>query len=1082
FNENCNILDRLANYENIIGYNYKNHPLYGLILKDSSYQSKIKIKEYLEECKNNSINLFDELTNIKNTYNITLTTKEEIIKFIEFIKFISNNNFINNNLYNDELLDNLINSIPPLIELENEIKDITTTINKKYNDNIFNEDIKSIYDDFIIFGTSAIKRIFNSKFKYSNNKLTSYTLNHKKVKYNDALDDLRLLLKRQNSINKYNELSKIFKDLSIPQFVYLNTDWDNLKLLLNELKEKINILLISKDSFKNINLKSHNNDIINNFLELFNKYLSSESNINSYIDNEIISIDEIYIHNKKDIYEKFIDGLPYFDVWVEFSRLLKELNDNDLISFVELVIKLNYKLDHIGDYYRLCFYRQWIDEIFLNNPKLNDYSRFKHDNDINKFKSDDLLELKISKAKINEKLSKMRPDAMLQMTGSPANIIVREHEKKRKQKSIRTLINEIPEFIQKLKPCFLMSPLSVSTFLTDDFNFDVTIFDEASQVFPEDAIVAIYRSKQLIVVGDSKQMPPTSFFMANDNNDDEYIDESSDVDSYESILDLCSSSFPTKSLLCHYRSKDEGLISFSNKNFYDYNLVTYPSIYENKKDLGVDFIYVENGIMDSRLKANIVEAEKVVDLIFEHYKTYPNRSLGVVAFNIKQQDIILKLLENRRIKDPSLEMYFKDDIKEPFFVKNLETVQGDERDTIIFSISYAKNEKGQFSMRFGPLNLAGGERRLNVAITRAKLNVKVVSSIKAKDIDINKVTNLGPKLLHDYLDYAEHGIKPVFDSSNEENYSLFEDDIYAFLKENGFDVEKGIGYSKYRIDLGLKNSKNDFVLAIECDGDTYHNNKSARDRDRLRESILESMCWKYYRIWSIDWYKNNSVEKKKLLDICKLALGDNFTNTNENDKNIDISDYIESQNIKVGASLYDEYTFYDGELFTDPLYMARLYTDTEGPISVDYLLKKICSLYNSNKVTSKIKETFIKDFKSDINFYIENDFIYTKNQKRYAMRENIASKLNNIDYISEFEIRNGMYQAIDLNMSCKKEELFAFIRNHLGFNRISDKMTNKFELAYLLLKPYILIDFNGNITINKEKPLRIIKRSELLNK
>lgn len=1084
-NKNINDLDKYSLYEKTIGYNYKDNPLYGLAITDSSYQNKIKIKEYLEECKNSSNNLFDELIKIKNNYNITLTDTNEIEKFIDFIKYSINNNFVNKSLLNDVLIDQLIKNIDELSLLEKNINDTKNKLLLKYNENIFDEDVKEIYDDFTIYGNSFFKRLFNSNFKRANNKLASLSVNHKKIKYELAIDDLRLMIKRNMNIDKYNELSKMYEKYSIKQFDYLNTNWNEMKDLLINLKTKLtNINLISKESINDINYESYNDNDINILEDVYNSYKNAIDNIKPFIDTEIYNLDDYYIHDVINVFDKLIDGLPYFDVWVEFYRLFIELKNNNLLPFIDLVIKLNYKLNNISDYYRLCFYRQWIDEIFINNPRLNDYTRYQHDIDIKSFKEKDKTQLKISKARINEKLSKMRPDPMLQMTGSPANIIVREHEKKRKLKPIRVLMNEIPEFIQELKPCFLMSPLSVSTFLSDDINFDVTIFDEASQVFPEDAIVAIYRSKQLIVVGDSKQMPPTKFFISTDNNDDDYDDEISDIDSYESILDLCSTSFPTKSLLCHYRSRDEGLINFSNKNFYKYNLVTYPSVYENKKDLGVDFIYVNDGVMDFKAKANLVEAERVVDLIFEHYKKYPERSLGVVAFNIKQQDVILKLLEKRRLTDSSIEEYLKDDVKEPFFVKNLETVQGDERDTIIFSISYAKNEKGQFAMRFGPLNLAGGERRLNVAITRAKLNVKVVSSIKANDIDVDKVTNLGPKLLHDYLDYAEHGINSLSKAISDENSeidSLFEEDVYNFLKANGFDVDRGIGSSKYRIDLGIKRpNTNDFVLAIECDGATYHNNKSTRDRDRLRESILKDMDWNYYRIWSTDWYKNNTVEKKALLDACKLALGDdNIVIPNNDEKNVDVSDYIESANIKGSVSLFDEYVSYDGELFKDPIYMARLYADTEGPVSVDYLLKKICSIYGYDKPNSKVKDLFLNDFKSDINFYIENGFIYTKNQKRYAMRENIGSILKNIDYVSEFEIRNGMYQAIDLNMSCKKEELFAFIRNHLGFNRVGDKMNNKFELAYLLLKPYINIDFNGIITINKDKPLRIIKRSEL---
>jgi very-short-patch-repair endonuclease len=674
---------------------------------------------------------------------------------------------------------------------------------------------------------------------------------------------------------------------------------------------------------------------------------------------------------------------------------------------------------------------------------------------------------------------------MLQMAGSPASIIAHEHEKKRKLKPIRTLMKEIPSFIQELKPCFLMSPLSVSTYLPDDIQFDVTIFDEASQVFPEDAIVAIYRSRQLIVVGDSKQMPPTKFFLANDSDGDDFEEGQTDVDSFESILDLCSTTFPKKLLMCHYRSRTEDLISFSNKNFYGYNLVTYPSVYEKKEDLGVDFVYLPDGVMDSRSKINIKEAEKVVDLVFEHFKKHPKRSLGVVAFNIKQQDAILRLLEKRRSADPSMEDFFKPDIPEPFFVKNLETVQGDERDTIIFSVTYAKNDKGQFALRFGPLNLVGGERRLNVAITRAKFNVKVVSSIKAFDIDVSRVSNDGPKLLHDYLDYAEHGVQALeraISASDEPEFdSPFEQDVYEFLKENGFEVTTQVGCSKYRIDLGLKRpGTSDYVLAIECDGATYHSSNSARDRDRLRQSILERMNWRFYRIWSTDWYKNNLVEKKALIEECKRALArkDDFsTNIQQSNDQIDISNLVQAKPLESNKSLYDAYSPYKGQIFEDNVsYTVEKFVEAEGPMSLDYLLKKICGpCYGYEKVTQVVKEDFEYEFHSSTVKKV-NGFLYGPNQTSYAMRQNIGAILGDINYVSDYELRNGMYAAIESNIQCKKEELFVYIRAQLGFSRAGEKMLAKFESAFKLLDSHIIVDENGYISIDKKNPLKIIRR------
>ena len=1085
---NCNLVNKYASYEKSVGYNYKNHPLYGLNINDASYAFKLQLSKNLEDCKNNCSYLIADLKEIKSNYNLSLLTSSEIKDFIDFVRFCSNNNFTDNAIYNSQFIDSLISSIDELKELEDSINNISISILKKYDKDIFNQDFKELYDDFSIYGNSFFKRLFNSRFKFSNLKLASYRLNHKKVKYNEAIDDLRLLMKRSNNLNKYDELIKLFKNASISQFKYLDTNWILLKDLLNKLKSKLfDKSLLSKDSYKDISFKLHDDKLINKLELNYNKLINSENLIENIIDTNIFDYKNLNITDKMSKYDLYLNNLSSLDVWVEFNKLYKELLDNNLISFIDMVIKYNYSLDKISDYYKLCFYRQWIDFIFKNNSNLNNYSRFEHESDVKTFSSKDKMQLSLSRAIINEKLSKLRPDPLIQMSGSPASILMREHEKKRKIKPIRMLMKEIPDFIQSLKPCFLMSPLSVSTFLPDDMEFDVTIFDEASQVFPEDAIVAIYRAKQLIVVGDSKQMPPTNFFMASDNDDEEYDEEISDIDSYESILDLCTTTFPTKSLLCHYRSKDEGLINFSNKNFYKYNLVTYPSVHENRKDLGVDFVYVENGVLDSRSKVNVLEAEKVVDLVFEHFRKYPKRSLGVVAFNIRQQDAILKLLDKRRANDPSLEDYFKKDVEEPFFVKNLETVQGDERDTIIFSVTYAKNDKGQFALRFGPLNLVGGERRLNVAVTRAKLNVKVVSSIRAYDIDISRVTNNGPKLLHDYLDYAEHGVtaldRAISVNENEEFDSPFEQDVYEFLKDNGFDVTTQVGCSRYRIDLGLKRPEtSDYVLAIECDGATYHSSKSARDRDRLRQSILESMDWKFYRIWSTDWYKNNKVEKQALLEACKKALEDNsnYNNGSNNEKTLDISYYLSKEDTKGSVKLFDKYIPVDkNRTFYNANFAAEEYTKVEGPVAVDYLLKHICNIWGYEKATQNVKKIFKNNFISTSLCSLENGFLYGPDQKNYAMREKIGLYLGDINYVSDYEIRNGMYAAIEANVSCKKDALFAFVREQLGFVRVGDKITRKLESSFNLLKPYILIDSDGDITINKNNSLKIIRRKTI---
>ncbi len=1083
---NCNLLNRYSGYEKSIGYNYKNNSLYGLLINDTSFTFKIRIKELLEKAVSATKSIIEQSNIIKDTYGINLSTNQDVTDFVAFVNFCVNNGFTKSEMFDAQLIEGITEAIDDLKVSSNIINTETEIINEKYTESIFSSNFNEIYDNYLKYGNSFIKRVFNKKYKSVKSELACFRNKKRAPSYKKAVADLKVLINRENNIARFNEASATIEELGFVQFNGVKTDWTDLKSKLKEFVEGLNKQLTDGSLLGTIDFGAHNDKLIEDLTNTMVLIDNIEDEIKPYIDDQVFDLSSATLNDKYSRFDNYLNNSDSFDVWVEFLHLYFELRHNKLDKFVDEVISDNYPLAEIENYYKLCFYRQWVDYILKNDPTMYNYNRLLHEADIKEFSICDITQLDISKARINAKLSQMRPDPMLKMVKSPTSIIIREHEKKRKHKAIRSLMGEITEFIQELKPCFLMSPLSVSTYLPDDISFDVTIFDEASQVFPEDAVGAIYRSKQLIVVGDSKQMPPSNFFMANNNDEDqEYDEEDSDIDSYESVLDICSATFPTKSLLCHYRSKDEGLIDFSNKNFYNYDLITYPSIYQKKEDLGVEFIYVSDGIMDSQTKINIKEAEKTVDLVFEHFRKYPSRSLGVVAFNIRQQDLILKLLDRRRSEDPSLEEYFRQDINEPFFVKNLETVQGDERDTVIFSVTYAKNEKGQFALRFGPLNTLGGERRLNVAITRAKLNVKVVSSIRAYDIDASKVTNIGPKLLRDYLDYAEHGEnafnKTIGVNNAEQFNSQFEQDVYEFLKSNGYDVVTQVGCSKYRIDVGLRRpGTSDYVLAIECDGATYHNSKSARDRDRLRKDVLEKMGWKFYRIWSTDWYRNNAVEKAALLDACKTALEDKksfFIETDTPEKT-NIENMVRHQAVSGSVDIFDKYTQYNGEITGSVNKITKLLTKIEGPISIDYLLKRICFIWGSDKVTQSIKYNFLSSFKQSAQCIMESNFLYGANQKNYAMRKDLGRYFKDINNISDYEIRNGMYSAVKVNVSCKKDDLFLFISNNLGFTRKGDKIVRKLENAFDMLKPYINIDSEGDITVNKDNQLLILRRPE----
>jgi very-short-patch-repair endonuclease len=458
-------------------------------------------------------------------------------------------------------------------------------------------------------------------------------------------------------------------------------------------------------------------------------------------------------------------------------------------------------------------------------------------------------------------------------------LLRREISKKMRHIPVRQLLNRIPNLLSRLKPCVLMSPLSVAQYLEPSHAvFDVVIFDEASQIPVWDAIGAIARGQQLIVVGDPKQLPPTNFFnSAGDDEDSLAPEEFKDL---ESILDeLMTHGLRHKRLQWHYRSRHEGLIAFSNRQYYDNELLTFPSAEIALG--GVRFKHLPEARYDKgKSRTNRLEADALVTELVARLRNpdSPRRSFGVVTFSLAQQQLIENLLDEERRKFPEIEVHFGDEPPvegEPVFVKNLENVQGDERDVIFFSICYGADETGRVAMNFGPLNRDGGERRLNVAITRAKHEVLVFSGLRAHQIDLTRTRARGVRDLKYFLDYAERGPSALAAatsvSADGDPDSEFEQMVADRLRAAGYEVHHQVGCSGYRIDLGILDPTNPgrYQLGVECDGATYHRAATARDRDKLRQFILEGLGWTLYRVWSTDWWHDSEAETKKLLSFIR---------------------------------------------------------------------------------------------------------------------------------------------------------------------------------------------------------------------
>jgi len=556
--------------------------------------------------------------------------------------------------------------------------------------------------------------------------------------------------------------------------------------------------------------------------------------------------------------------------WAQFVQVEKAVEEFGITAILDEVKSGEFSASDASGVFRTRFFRLWIDATQQLVPALGSFTTEMHERLIDRFAALDEFGIRTTPFRVREHLNTnwAHPkDLDLAPETSELGLLLREVNKKRRHLPLRELLRRAPTIISRIKPCLMMSPLAVSTYLdAPELKFDVVIFDEASQVRPHDAICAIYRGKQLVVGGDPKQLPPTDFFHRTGDDAEDSDDASA---GFESLLDICVAlGLTRKRLRWHYRSRREGLIAFSNKYIYEGRLVTFPSA-DEASGRAVTFEKVPGGRFKDGI--NPVEAKYVAVRVLEHARTNSDRSLGVIAFSQRQQDRILDELEFLRRQSPETEPFFATDRQDPFFVKNLENVQGDERDVILLSVGYGPDDTGKVAMRFGPLNRNGGERRLNVAITRARWAMVVVSSMTAGDVDLSRTGAEGARMLKAFLDYAEQGPAALSEeltgADRRSADSPFEQEVGEELIRRGLVIQRRVGCGGYLLDLAVVDPQQGgrYLLGIECDGATYYSAATARDRDRLRKLVLEGLGWRLVRVWSSDWVRDREKQVRRIL-------------------------------------------------------------------------------------------------------------------------------------------------------------------------------------------------------------------------
>ena len=1060
-------IEKFVSYQDSIGYDYRLNTWYGLKLKSLSYEEKTNLLDNIKTLYTyiDKLNIYIELLNEDLKLKILDFTKIE--RYLNFIKAFVNLSVISKNLFNKEHLKDIISLIRNYNNAKEAYDEAYKRIGDVYRLEIYENDFNALTKEFSEHYATKL-RFLKKNYRLRKKQLMSYQKNPKqKIDYASLVNLLNDGKKKQNLQIELDKLKqKIAEEIEIE--LKANFNYKKLETELSNLYEAFPTNYQYLASKNNDNLTEIRNRCIE-FINFYNdtkKERDSKDYLIKVFDEKQFDIAHMELGSLFDRLEKCIADFDLVENYVNFNKLYDELIVYDLVDYINRGI--NYNIDKV-DFtlnFAYLFYLQWTTHVLNNNKVLKDVSRINLDEEVKEFKKDDTLKINASIALVTSYLSNNLPQTQTAVRGSQLSDIIKEMSKKTKIKPLRLLLRDDFKVIQEIKPCFLMSPLSVSTYLTsDNSNFDLVIFDEASQVFPEDAIGSIYRSKQVIIVGDSKQMPPTDFFIST-YEDDEYDEDGTDLTGgFESILDIANASFNSCYLNWHYRSRAESLIEFSNKEFYNNRLITFPENNPHKEGFGNKLIYMENGIFDRKRRINEIEADKVVELVFETIKKYPDRTLGVVAFSISQADLIEEKINklNLNKKNELLD-------KANFFIKNLETVQGDERDVIIFSLAYGRDTNGRFLNNFGPLNKEGGERRLNVAVTRAKCQNIIVTSMKSSMIS-SEVMH-GAKSLRDYLAYLENDyVIDNKETSVEKEYDYLIADIKNVLVEKGYTVDTNIGRSNFKIDLAVKD-KDEYLLAIELDGPNYYNSKTTSERNRLREQVLKNYGWSYYRIWSIDWFKNKEIEKKKLLQfIAKIASGKGLKDTNQEiDKdefiNVDkkevhnlFTDFEDLQEI-----VFDKYVPYK----VDPngLVMNELFNliDKEGPITFDLIAKKCLELFRRRVADEEYKKLLrIYLRKNPDRIFKVEDYYITDKDKEIKMRIPRKEKEErDISLISNAEIASGMYILIKNNVSISKENLYLAIAKQLGYQRVGSNIETRLNEVVEYMKEKNQINDNDD--------------------
>ncbi|HEX7152539.1 MAG TPA: DUF3320 domain-containing protein [Thermoanaerobaculia bacterium] len=759
-----------------------------------------------------------------------------------------------------------------------------------------------------------------------------------------------------------------------------------------------------------------------------------------------------------DVVEQWQSQTAALFRWSQFNAARKALRATPAAPLDALIAEDRLPAERVLPFFEASLAESLLRVAFAERAALGRFSGELHEKKIARFQELDRGLTALNRARLSRRLYAARPHISGGASpNSEVGVLVGEMHRKRGHMPIRKLLLKAGGIVRRIKPCFLMSPLSVAQFLDPRGpGFDLIVFDEASQVRPEDAVGALLRGAQLVVMGDTQQLPPTSFFDRMAGGDEEPPeDESAALKDVESILHQCARSYPAKTLNWHYRSRHESLIAISNRYFYENRLRIYPSSIDGSDEVGLHFVHVPQGVYDrGNSGTNRIEAQRIAAAALDHYRRFPEKSLGIGTFNANQQQAIQEEIELQLRAHPEMESFFKSDRREHFFVKNLETIQGDERDAILISVGFGRDAAGKLRMNFGPLNYEGGERRLNVLISRARERCVVYSNFRSAELALDETHSKGLFALKAFLDYAETRQLPAAPGEDEEA-AIFADGIADVLRSAGYEVRRA-GRDESRVDVAVLDPRQPgrYLLGVLCDGPNYHRSPVARDRDRLRQQILENLGWTIHRVWSTDWYRNRGETIERLLRAVEEAKSAPRAVAVPAVAEVPVEplaiEVAEPEPIVAAPPEVPEYEVcralripVAGELHLVGVpHLAVAVEDVvriEGPVHIDEVVRRIRTLWGLQRAGNRIRDAIVSAARlalSQRRIEADGEFLRVPNAAVRARRRN-GDPPAKIDFICDAEIAQAVKHVLRVQGATPHEELITAAARRLGIQATS---------------------------------------------